>query len=77
LIVPPFPAASRPSKMSTTLRPLCFTQYWSFTSSTCKRLSSFSYALLFIGSRFSTTAAASARFFSRSRCFSRFLSLFV
>src|SRR5262252_9232436 len=44
LMVPPFPAPSRPSNTMQTLSPLCFTHSWSFTSSTCSLASSFSYA---------------------------------
>src|SRR5215467_1846475 len=47
LIVPPFPAPSRPSKMMQTLRPLCTTHCWSLTSSTCRRASSRSYFFRF------------------------------
>ena len=42
LIVPPLPAASRPSKMTTILAPDCETQSSIFTSSSCSRRSSFS-----------------------------------
>ena len=46
LIVPPLPAPSRPSKITMTRRPLCFTHSWSWQSSTCSRRSSFAYSLL-------------------------------
>src|SRR5215472_3730864 len=46
-IVPPFPAASRPSKTTITRRPLYLTQSWSLQSSLWSRLSSFSYCLRF------------------------------
>ena len=36
LIVPPLPAASRPSKRITIRWPASFTQAWSFSSSTCR-----------------------------------------
>jgi hypothetical protein len=42
LIVPPLPAASRPSKMITTRWPVSFTQACSFSSSTCRRYFCFS-----------------------------------
>jgi hypothetical protein len=42
LMVPPLPAPSRPSNTTQTLSPLCCTQSWSFTSSTCSFLSAFS-----------------------------------
>src|SRR5688572_735005 len=47
LITPPLPAASRPSKTSTTRRPACLTQCCSFTSSSCSRASSRSYSFRF------------------------------
>src|ERR1700736_1378601 len=50
LIVPPFPAASRPSKITTTREPLCLTQSCNAQSSTCSLRSAFSYSLRFIGS---------------------------
>src|SRR5271169_5617488 len=50
LIVPPFPAASRPSKITTTRKPCCLTQSCSAHSSTCSLRSAFSYSLRFIGS---------------------------
>ena len=37
LIVPPLPAASRPSKTMTCLRPESWAQYWNFSSSICSR----------------------------------------
>src|SRR5262249_48430014 len=49
LIVPPLPAASRPSKIRTTRRPLCLTQSCSAHNSTCSSRSAFSYSLRFIG----------------------------
>src|SRR5262249_31462197 len=50
LIVPPFPAPSRPSNTMQTLSPLCSTQSWSFTSSACSFFSFRSYSLRFNGS---------------------------
>ena len=44
LIVPPLPAASRPSKTTTSRVPSVRTHSWSFTSSVCRRSSSRSYA---------------------------------
>ena len=41
-MVPPLPAASRPSKMTTTFRPWSTTHSWSLDNSTCNRASSFS-----------------------------------
>lgn len=49
LMVPPFPAPSRPSKTMHTFSPLCTTQRCSFTSSTWSLRSAFSYALLSSG----------------------------
>src|SRR6516225_9666816 len=49
LIVPPLPAASRPSKITTTRRPSCLTQSCRAQSSTCSLRSDFSYSLRFIG----------------------------
>src|SRR5215467_8696488 len=46
-IVPPLPAASRPSKMTITRSPLYFTQYWSLHNSACNRTRVFSYCLRF------------------------------
>src|SRR5262245_38333154 len=43
LIVPPFPAVSRPSKITITRRPLCTTHCWSLHSSVCNFFSSFAY----------------------------------
>ena len=37
LIVPPLPAASRPSKTMTCLAPVSIVQYWNFSSSICSR----------------------------------------
>src|SRR5689334_20153826 len=45
LIVPPFPAPSRPSKTTAIFSPLCLTHSWSFTNSTCNLNSSRSYVL--------------------------------
>src|SRR5262252_5742326 len=45
LIVPPFPAPSRPSNTMQILSPLYFTHSWSFTSSTWSLDSSLSYFL--------------------------------
>src|SRR6516162_5838523 len=46
-MVPPLPAASRPSKTTIARIPLYLTQSWSLHSSACSRLSSFSYSFLF------------------------------
>src|SRR5262245_9798553 len=43
LMVPPLPAASRPSKMTMTRSPFSFTQAWSAHSFDCRRVSSFAY----------------------------------
>src|SRR5665213_604471 len=43
-MVPPLPAVSRPSKITTTLRPRCTIHSCIRTSSVCSRASSFSYA---------------------------------
>ncbi len=48
LIVPPFPAASRPSKTMMTFIPLACTQLCSVHSLACRRSSSFSYFFRFI-----------------------------
>src|SRR4051812_16260985 len=45
LIVPPFPAASRPSKITMTRRPLAFTHSWSRHNFACSFPSSSSYSL--------------------------------
>jgi hypothetical protein len=45
LMVPPFPAASRPSKTTTTRCCSALTHSWTLASSTCNRYSSASYAL--------------------------------
>src|SRR3954449_12869042 len=45
-IVPPLPAASRPSKMMITRKPLCFTHSCMWQSSACSFRSSFMYCLL-------------------------------
>ena len=44
LIVPPLPAASRPSKITTMRAPVCPVHSCSFTSSVCSRKTSASYA---------------------------------
>ena len=44
LIVLPLPAASRPSKTTTSRAPSARTHSWSFTSSVCSRNSSRSYS---------------------------------
>src|SRR5215467_10608264 len=44
-IVPPFPAPSRPSNMTITRRPLCFTQAWRWHSSAWSLRRCFSYSL--------------------------------
>src|SRR5262249_8411863 len=49
LMVPPLPAASRPSKTTTTLKPFSLTQSWSLHNSTCRARSDFSYSLRRIG----------------------------
>ena len=46
LIIPPLPAASRPSKMITMRALVALTQSWSLTSSTCSLKISASYSLL-------------------------------
>ena len=48
LIVPPLPAASRPSKTTTIRAPVALTHSCSLTSSVCSRNSSASYAALLI-----------------------------
>ncbi len=60
LIVPPLPAASRPSKITTSRAPSARTYSCSLTNSTCRRRSSFSYTSrqlrrLLIGHAASTT----------------------
>src|SRR5215472_13310779 len=50
LIVPPLPAASRPSKTTTTRSPLSFPQSCSAHSSTCRARSLFSYSFRLSGS---------------------------
>src|SRR4051794_24241825 len=49
LIVPPLPAASRPSKTMTTRRPFAFTHSWSAHSLPCSRAKCFSYFFRVIG----------------------------
>src|SRR5262249_15473616 len=49
LIVPPLPAASRPSKITTTRSPFSLTQSCNAHSSTCSLRSAFSYSLRVIG----------------------------
>src|SRR5262252_8589862 len=49
LIVPPLPAPSLPSKMTTIRWPVCLTQSCNLQSSTCSLRSSFSYSFVFIG----------------------------
>src|SRR4051794_39232746 len=51
LIVPPFPAASRPSNTMMTRSPLCFTHSCNSHSLPCSLRSSFVYWFLFIFSR--------------------------
>src|SRR5579864_9100821 len=46
LIIPPLPAASRPSKMITMRASVVLTQSWSLTSSTCSLKISASYSFL-------------------------------
>src|SRR6201986_5107376 len=48
LIVPPLPAASRPSNTMTTRRPLYLTQSCSWHSPVCRRRNSCRYSLFFI-----------------------------
>ena len=48
LMVPPLPAASRPSKTTMTRRPFSFTQSCSTHSLPCRRASSFSNFFRFI-----------------------------
>src|SRR5579864_2072350 len=48
LMVPPFPAPSRPSNTRMMRRPLYLTQSWSLQSPTCNFRSSFAYSLLLI-----------------------------
>src|SRR5215467_5066444 len=48
LIVPPFPAPSRPSITTMMRSPVDFTQSWSWQSRTCSLRNSFSYSLRFI-----------------------------
>src|SRR5262245_27238941 len=48
LIVPPFPAPSRPSKMMTTRSPFSLTYCWRWQSRTCSFCSVFSYFFRFI-----------------------------
>lgn len=47
LMVPPLPAASRPSKTTTTRSPLAFTHSCSTHSCACRRSSSARYSLFF------------------------------
>src|SRR6516225_7307291 len=49
LIAPPLPAASRPSKTTTTRSPFSRIQSWRAHSSICRVRSSFSYSWRFIG----------------------------
>ncbi len=46
LMVPPLPAASRPSKMTTSRTPLSFTHSCTLTNSACSRYTSAAYAFL-------------------------------
>src|SRR5262245_46912808 len=57
LIVPPFPAASRPSKTTTTRRPFALIHSWTAHSSTWSLRSSASYSLRFMGSSAVLTAS--------------------
>lgn len=52
LIVPPLPAASRPSKTMTARRSLSSSQYWNFRSSTCSWYFSSSYCSRVIRSEY-------------------------
>ena len=45
LIVPPFPAASRPSKRTTSFWPVSRSQPWAFSSSICSSRLLTSYSL--------------------------------
>ena len=73
LMIPPLPAASRPSKRMTILAPVAFTHSCSFTNSVCSLNISLSYSLLFIfactglfahhRSTSSSASACRARFF--------------
>jgi hypothetical protein len=45
-MVPPLPAASRPSKTTTSFSPDSFTQFCSLSSSTCSRRFDTSYSAL-------------------------------
>ena len=49
LMMPPLPAASRPSKMTIALYPVSVTQACIWVNLTCKALSFFSYSLFFTG----------------------------
>src|SRR5579871_1374301 len=60
LIVPPFPAASRPSNTTMTRRPLALTQSWRTHSFACSFRSSFAYAFSFIFFGLSSFAIASS-----------------
>src|ERR687890_252032 len=60
LIVPPLPAASRPSNRTTTLSPACLTHSWSLISSSCSLASSSSYSFfLSLVAAFSSASSAS------------------
>src|SRR5262245_24825988 len=61
LIVPPLPAASRPSKTTTTRRPFALIHSWTAHSSTCSLRSSASYSLRFMGSSAVLTASPPRR----------------
>src|SRR5215204_929068 len=61
LIVPPLPAASRPSKITTTLSPACLIHSWSLISSSWSRASSSSYGFLFILVVADSSAAKASR----------------
>src|SRR4029450_13582706 len=61
LIVPPLPAASRPSKITTTRSPACLIHSWSLISSSWSRASSSSYGFFFILEVSDSSAATASR----------------
>ena len=67
LIVPPLPAASRPSKTMTTRWPVSFTHAWSFSSSTWSWYFCASYVLRRMRFRYGYDAVAPARRPARRR----------
>ena len=68
LMVPPLPAASRPSNTITTRWPVSFTHDCSFSSSTCSRYFCFSYALRRMRLRYGYTAVRQSSTSSSSPC---------